>query len=208
MSDLPKTAAEAKAVGNKTYVSGKPCPRGHNGERYASNKSCVECLMAKNALPEKVRYKSEWYQSAKDRLDPIQKQRYLANRDIELKKRKENYLKNREKRLEQTAQWRKENWENVLQRHSVYCRNRRSVRKNAGGTHSKEDIAAILSAQKCRCGYCGKPVGKIYHVDHIVSLKRGGSNDKRNLQILCPNCNLRKSAKDPLQFAREMGKLL
>jgi hypothetical protein len=34
---------EAKALGLKTYNTGKPCPRGHVGERRVSSGSCVIC---------------------------------------------------------------------------------------------------------------------------------------------------------------------
>jgi len=32
------------------------------------------------------------------------------------------------------------------------------------------------------------------HVDHIVPLARGGSNDRENLRVLCARCNLQKGA--------------
>ena len=36
------------------------------------------------------------------------------------------------------------------------------------------------------------------HYDHIVPLGGGGLNDVTNIQLLCDNCNLRKSAGEPL----------
>ncbi|OMF80385.1 HNH endonuclease [Paenibacillus peoriae] len=33
------------------------------------------------------------------------------------------------------------------------------------------------------------------HFDHIIALERGGSNDPTNFQLLCSNCNLKKSTK-------------
>jgi 5-methylcytosine-specific restriction endonuclease McrA len=33
-------------------------------------------------------------------------------------------------------------------------------------------------------------------VDHIISRKNGGTHDLDNLQVLCRDCNLRKSSKD------------
>jgi 5-methylcytosine-specific restriction endonuclease McrA len=41
-----------------------------------------------------------------------------------------------------------------------------------------------------------------------MPLARGGSNDRLNLQCLCPQCNLSKNAKDPIAWAREQGRLL
>lgn len=38
---------EAKAMGLKTYNNGKPCPRGHIGERRVSSGSCVICANQK-----------------------------------------------------------------------------------------------------------------------------------------------------------------
>ena len=49
MSQLPSTAAEAKKIGAKRYVTGRPCKYGHTGERYASSYACCECDTAKGA---------------------------------------------------------------------------------------------------------------------------------------------------------------
>lgn len=46
------------------------------------------------------------------------------------------------------------------------------------------------------------------HVDHIKALRRGGTNDRRNLQMLCQPCNNRKHAKDPIDYAQSLGLLL
>ena len=35
-------AHNARETGKPTY-QGKPCPHGHSGERYTSNRACVEC---------------------------------------------------------------------------------------------------------------------------------------------------------------------
>ena len=39
-------------------------------------------------------------------------------------------------------------------------------------------------------------------------LALGGSNDKANLQLLCPTCNAKKSAKHPIDFMQSRGLLL
>ncbi|MCQ6280065.1 HNH endonuclease [Bacillus sp. EB600] len=60
----------------------------------------------------------------------------------------------------------------------------------------------LLETEGYICKACGCEVHDKYgvgrnsptkaHVDHIVSLAKGGSNDLSNFQILCRRCNLRK----------------
>jgi hypothetical protein len=44
------------------------------------------------------------------------------------------------------------------------------------------------------CEHCGSCVGP-YHVDHVIPLRLGGRDEITNLQVLCPDCNLRKGAR-------------
>ncbi|MCY4017792.1 MAG: HNH endonuclease signature motif containing protein [Chloroflexi bacterium] len=56
-----------------------------------------------------------------------------------------------------------------------------------------------------RCEWCGADlVGAGFELDHIVSLKRGGSNEPGNLGVACAPCNRRKARKSPAQFAAEV----
>ena len=55
--------------------------------------------------------------------------------------------------------------------------------------------ATILGdCQRWKCNHCGKDIRDENHVDHILPLAKGGSNDMDNLQLLCPPCNLRKGS--------------
>lgn len=135
------------------------------------------------------RYCREWYQ----RNIVSQRKRCLENRN-----------KNIELRREHSRVYNAAN----LPRLATIARNRRARQRQSGETHTQADIASILSAQRGKCGYCRMKLGKRYHVDHIVPLARGGSNARRNLQILCVPCNKSKSAKDPIDFAQSKGLLL
>lgn len=90
--------------------------------------------------------------------------------------------------------------------------NRRSRKKNNGGKHTGAQILALFDLQSGKCPYCKSKLSKTgsnkYHVDHVMPLSKGGSNDISNIQLLCPKCNLSKSDKLPEQFAVQFGKLL
>ena len=76
------------------------------------------------------------------------------------------------------------------------------------GSHTPADLADILRAQRGKCAYCRQKIGKRRHVDHIMPLALGGTNDRGNLQLLCPSCNRTKSATHPIVHAQRMGKLI
>ncbi len=91
---------------------------------------------------------------------------------------------------------------------SLLSRNRRALKRKALGRHTIHDVKQLLALQMEKCVICHVSIKKSYHVDHIVPLSRGGMNDKGNLQLLCPSCNLSKNAKDPIEFMQRQGFLL
>lgn len=100
--------------------------------------------------------------------------------------------------------WRKENREVV----AAHSRNRRAMVKNCEGSHTADDVQWLLQTQRYKCAVCRQDIKRKYHVDHIEPLAKGGSNDKTNLQVLCPTCNNQKHAADPIDFMQRKGFLL
>lgn len=80
-------------------------------------------------------------------------------------------------------------------------------RQQEGGGDPTAIIHGWEKAAKKVCHWCGCKCPKGYHVDHYQPLSKGGKHEVSNLVIACAKCNLRKSAKDPFEFANQMGRL-
>ena len=63
---------------------------------------------------------------------------------------------------------------------------------------------ALYKKQQGRCIACRRKMPKdVFHIDHILPVAEGGTNEVRNLQLLCPTCNTRKGQRDNNEFIRE-----
>lgn len=69
-------------------------------------------------------------------------------------------------------------------------------------------VKRIGDLQKWKCAICMKKLKGKYHVDHIMPIALGGEHAPRNIQILCPSCNMRKNAKHPVEYMQKMGFLI
>jgi 5-methylcytosine-specific restriction endonuclease McrA len=175
---------------------------------------CRECARGRrlrwaiaNADRERIR-KAAWAKNHAAEMYAWSAAYYAANRENIRKKKLGRwaayYAANREKMLAIRKAWRAANPEIVR----VQWNNRRARKRNAEGNYTKEQIDTLFEKQKCRCANCLKSIKRGYHIDHIIPLARGGSNFISNIQLLCQTCNLRKQAKDPIDFARQQGRLL
>lgn len=198
MTNQVITRKEAKEIGLTKYFTGKPCLRGHIAERYVGCGKCTDC-------------------------QAIYLQKYREkNRELYLSRLREYHQRNRGRVLARQRTYYEENAESMRKRTRDYFkqnpevkrkaeRKRRAQKAGAEGLDLDFCEANALKLQNGRCASCRIKVGgsnKKYHVDHIVPLSKGGSSESTNLQILCVECNLRKSAKDPIEWANENGRLL
>jgi len=185
----------AKAAGMARYVSGKPCPAGHNGERYVSTGQCTLCLL---------QHKKKWLVTNIDRSREYARERYWKNPGALCQKALEWRQQNPERTKELNVIWHLRNPHGRKTHNS----NRRAREKNAPGTYTHDQITHLADVQKWKCVYCSVSLRKSYHIDHIKPFALGGTNEIQNIQLLCPACNMRKHAKHPINFARENGLLL
>ncbi len=77
---------------------------------------------------------------------------------------------------------------------------KRARRMSAGGRARVSDVVWLTEAQRGKCFYCFKKLGDDYHLDHFVPIARGGRNERGNLRLSCPPCNIAKSDLPPEQF--------
>ena len=116
--------------------------------------------------------------------------------------------KNHEKNREQSRNWARDNPEKIAHMN----RRRRAIKRGADGFHTAKDVVTIFASQGGMCANCNRALLKQgkekFHVDHIMPLKLGGSDWPSNLQCLCPDCNMRKGAMTPEEWAAKNGKLI
>ena len=190
------TRKEAIEKGLPRYFTGKPCVNGHISERVTKKCDCVECNNERNSA-----YRAIPENAEKARL------RVKAWRDekgIEVV-----YQNNKEWKAmaygSEAEYWRQYYEKRDREKLIEYARNRRARISNSEGRHTAKDISKILERQSYCCVYCGDDLNDVYHVDHIMPIALGGSNWPDNLQCLCPTCNIRKGAKHPDDWHREIG---
>jgi 5-methylcytosine-specific restriction endonuclease McrA len=196
---------EAKAVGLRHYFTGKPCRRGHVDRRRVNDKTCIACDRARvrpdNAARCRARYlaqRAEYIAAAKAYTE--------ANRAKVRERRRKHREANKERLYAETSAWAK----TFPEKRRAGERNREAQERGASGKHTFADIQDIGRMQGWQCAnpLCRIPVGDGYHVDHIVPIALGGSNGRRNIQLLCAPCNQSKHALDPIEWAQTQGLLL
>jgi 5-methylcytosine-specific restriction endonuclease McrA len=113
---------------------------------------------------------------------------------------------NRDRWNEWGKAWRKRNPEKVKAIWAAHRHKRKAATKD-GPTAA--EILEWAKSVKRACYWCGvKLTLRTYTLDHYQPLSRGGEHAVHNFVMACSRCNCRKNARDPLEFAKEVGKLL
>ena len=207
------------------------CKDGLRGE-------CKACVAAKQAVYNRkhserisAKKKESYYAQGAEEIRRAKSAAYYqANRDRLKQRARENHARsaalisarrkaNRVKLNAQAAVWRAANRDHMRavsrawysankERLRPYKKAAKAMRRSAGNIDPAV-ISFLMRAQRGKCVVCKTAIAeRPYHLDHIKPLARGGTNQKTNLQLLCPPCNLAKSAKDPIDFMQSRGYLL
>lgn len=217
----------ARAEGLKYYFTGEPCRRGHVDRRVVRDGRCWECFKAWRRRPEvmkkltsysrgyreankdKVRaFKGAWRERNRDKTNAREREKRAFNPEPRKRAQKKFYENNKRKVIESNKKWQKRNPERYRGLLRAAWSRRRARKRGAVGSHNAAQLLDLLRKQKERCMECKKKIRKGWTVDHVMPLSKGGSNDIKNIQLLCRPCNTRKNAKHPLVWARDQGRLL
>lgn len=123
---------------------------------------------------------------------------------------KEKYYRNVEKSRSYARQfareWRKKNPD----KSRLWAHKGRARRRGAQieiVTHKQ--IQELFVKQRGRCAICASKICmETKHIDHIVSIAKGGKHEIFNLQLTCPLCNMSKHDKHPIDYMQKLGYLL
>jgi 5-methylcytosine-specific restriction endonuclease McrA len=204
--------AAAREAGAQVFDTGVPCRNGHLSPRYVSDGKCARCRSEHDA-PRREATRQEandrtaaWRRTNPERARALVAAWTVVNRERKRRVDREYGAARSEERTRRVKAWYKANPEAKR----AHGERRRALLKSAAGSHTRHDIKDIRRLQRGRCANvgCRHALARDYHIDHILPLKLGGGNGRRNLQLLCAKCNRAKAAKHPLDFAREQGALI
>lgn len=180
------------------------------GSLYTVCKACKNAQGAKwaeNNREKCVEYVQKWRSQNLEASRKITRDHAIRNKDAYAARSKQWRLDNPDRHRELFTRW----VENNPDRYKASLKTRgqryRARRLAAQGEFTAEQIKDMHAKQRGKCPVCREKLD-VFHIDHVVALSRGGSNDISNIQLLCKPCNLKKHAKDPIQFMQEQGFLL
>lgn len=190
ITKLPKSRAEAKALGAKHYFTGEPCKHGHIAPRKTKG-ACLECL------------KLEWEKGNETRAAYF---KHYNQSEAGITAKQKYYAKNKEaviaralarpaeEKREYRNAWKTQNQDQVLADNKVRRRKHRQATPPWITRKQKTEMRALYQAAI----HMSKTTGERYVVDHIVPLRSDvvcGLHVPWNLRVITQEENLRKSNK-------------
>ena len=191
-AELPKTRAEAIAIGAKYYFTGQPCKHGHVSPRKTKG-ACLGCL--KEEWEENNTKRAAYFAGYnKSTAGQAAKQRYYeANKDAVIARAmaRPDADKNRYR-----EKWAKEN---VVYTRALTKARRRKHRQATPKWLKRKDILAIRHLYQIAITM-SRTTGEAYVVDHIIPLQHDavcGLHVPWNLRVITRKENGLKSNKIP-----------
>lgn len=152
--------------------------------------------------PERNKAKNdEWREKNADKHKAYNEAWKERNKEKEVERQRRWAQENAERHNAKGQRWRKENPERAKQIWEKWRTNNpekvraANNRRRAAGELDPAIMPSLYENQKGLCAYCDCELGDKYHLDHIVPIVRGGTNERSNLCLACPFCNLSKGGK-------------
>jgi len=173
-------------------------------ERNKPRASANNAAWIKNNAERRQKYVLEWRSKNSARYE-ASVSAYHAKNKVRINIRLASYRRlNAEKIRTKNAIWSKLNPDKL----KIYNHTRRARERNAIGVLSPGLSERLFALQKGLCPCCKRPLGALFHMDHIQPLALGGSNTDDNIQLLRKSCNHQKSFLHPVEFMQRRGFLL
>lgn len=186
---------EKSRIDRRKYYSENSSRINGNSKKYRDyNKDNLR--IKKHEYYEKIKLDNNWKNRQKERRE-LNKE---AKREYDRKRAEEKSTEN----VARATLWNRLNKDRRKFILFSYDSKRRLQKKDGDSTK------AIFEWEKKEpkvCYWCSTPCADKYHIDHYEPLSKGGKHIVKNLVIACPGCNLKKNAKDPYKFAKQVGRL-
>ena len=178
----PSNRKEAKALGLKTYFTGKPCKRGGIADRRLNGYClCDACLDFTKQI------KTKWNIENKDKSKAWKE----ANPEKMAQYKKDWQEKNREKQRANLKRWKKDNPDKIL----ADFHKRRASQINATPKWYGEFDAFVMHEAALLSRYRSAVTNVKWHIDHMIPLQSktaSGFHCAANIQVIPEALNVRK----------------
>lgn len=174
-------------LGRRYYC--KPCDRRKTNKWRSANTSTARKSTRESMRKQRLLY-PECVQASYTKWNTTKGQLYRINNREKLRKIANTWRKANPERIKELRLIRRAaNYAQWRERERVWENNRRARKINARGQSTKNQITARIEFFGGLCAYCKAPFA---HLDHVISLSRGGTGWPANLRPACAKCNLSK----------------
>ena len=169
---------------------------------------CKECWQNRNKAYDKRNYerisehKKEYREVNKEHIREYHRMRYLNNKD----KINREHKVYRDSHKAEIKLYRKKYFQTDKGKAyaRIYCNKRRALKWLNGGEYTQEQWKDCLEFFENKCAYTGVDISEcILHVDHIIPLSKGGTNDIWNICPSCKDANLSKGNRELERWYRK-----